>query len=299
MEDFNNLIESKQAELFFSKKDKEILALYEDYQLAKEKLRRVNSALLVAKEKAEGSELLKYVFLANMSREMWRPLNSMISLVDLLKEHEINDEDQQKYIGKIKKDAVNMLNIINGFIDIAKVESGQMEVLISTFNINEQIEYIYTFLKPVVEGKGMHLSFNNSLSSEAAILKTDQGKIFEIMVNLTKYAIKYCEKGTIEFGYNYNETLNPAELEFFVKDTGFDIPQNIRDAIYQYCDEDNIVDKRDILEAGLGFALSKGYVEALGSIIRVKSEEGKGSTYYFTIPYVSGSEAKVKNYYSS
>lgn len=285
MEDLSKFNESKQAEFLFSKKDKEIDALYEDYQQAKEKLRQVNSKLLVAKGKAEGTELLKYAFLANMSHEIWTQLNSMISLVDLLKEQKLKIEDQQKYISINKTSAELMLKIINGLIDITKVESGQMEVLISAFNINEQIEYIYTFLKPVVEGKGMHLSFNNSLSSEASIVKTDREKLYKILVNLIKYAIKYSEKGTIEFGYKCNRTDNPAELEFFVKDTGFDIPQIIREAIFQYCEEDDIVDKRDILEAGLGLALSKAYVEVLGSTIRVKSEEGKGSTFYFTIPY--------------
>lgn len=285
MEDLSNFNDSKQAEFLFSKKDKEIDALYEDYQQAKEKLRQVNSKLLVAKGKAEGTELLKYAFLANMSHEIWTQLNSMISLVDLLKEQKLKIEDHQKYISINKTSAELMLKIINGLIDITKVESGQMEVLISTFNINEQIEYIYTFLKPVVEGKGMHLSFNNSLSSEASIVKTDREKLYKILVNLIKYAIKYSEKGTIEFGYKCNRTDNPAELEFFIKDPGFDIPQNIREAIFQYCEEDDIVDKRDILEAGLGLALSKAYVEVLGSTIRVKSEEGKGSTFYFTIPY--------------
>jgi signal transduction histidine kinase len=280
-----------------TERNEEIVLLNEKNKQLVEKLRLINVALTEAKEKVEEKDILKYAFLVNMSHQIWTPLNSIIGFADLLRENERNDDDSTKYIGIIKNSAVCMLNIINDLIDVAKVETGQMEVLSSTFNINEQIEFIYSFFKPQVEEKGMKLSFYNSLPSNEAFIKTDHGKIHEIMVKLIYYAIKYSEKGTVDFGYKFNGDVKPAELEFYVKISGSDIPKNIREAVFHCCEKDDIVDKSDVLAAGLGFALSKAYVEMLGSNIQVKSEEDKGLTFYFTLP--CNNEPENKNIISS
>jgi len=295
LKEIPDVIERKQVNFLITKKNDGLISLYEENQQLIEKLRLINIALNDAKEKVEEKNLLKFAFLVNMSHQIWTPLNSIIGFADLLREQELNVEEEQKYISIIKSSAVCMLNIINDLIDISKVETDQMEVLSSTFNINEQIEFIYSFLKPQVEERGMKLSFNNSLPSNEALIKTDRGKIYEIMVKLINYAIKYSEKGTIDFGYKINSDVSPKELEFYVKDTCSEIPEDVRNAIFYCCEKDDIVDKRDILAAGLGFALSKAYVEMLGSKIQVKSEEGIGSTFYFTIPYNELIVEKDKN----
>jgi CheY-like chemotaxis protein len=174
-----------------------------------------------------------------------------------------------------------MLHIINDLIDISKVESGMMEVNISESNINEQIEYIYTFFKPEVERKGMQLSYEISLPSKESIIKTDREKIFAILTNLVKNSIKYSDTGTIELGYH----LKDKYLEFYVKDTGIGIPHDKKEAIFDRFVQADVYDKRAFQGAGLGLAISKAYVKMLGGNIWVESIEGKGSTFYFTIPY--------------
>ena len=136
-----------------------------------------------------------------MSHEIRTPMNGILGFAELLKEPNLTGEEQQEYISIIEKSGARMLNIINDIVDISKIESGQMEVSISESNINEQIEYIYTFFKPEVERKGMQLSFKNALPSKEAIIKTDREKIYAILTNLVKNAIKYSDKGSIEFGY--------------------------------------------------------------------------------------------------
>ena len=109
--------------------------------------------LINAKEKAEKSDALKSAFLANMSHEIRTPMNGILGFADLLKEPDLNNEKQQDYIRIIENSGMRMLNIINDIIDISKIEAGLMEVNIVDSNINEQIEYIYTFFKPEVKLK--------------------------------------------------------------------------------------------------------------------------------------------------
>jgi len=187
-----------------------------------------------------------------------------------------------------------MLNIINDIVDISKIESGQMKVFISTTNINEKIEYTHTFFKPLTEKKGIEFSFKNGLSTNEAIIKTDPEKIYVILTNLVKNAIKYTDEGSIEFGYvstssttgQVGTVSEPVELlQFYVKDTDIGIPQNRQQAIFDRFIQADITDKMARQGAGLGLSISKAYVEMLGGQIWVESEEGKGSTFYFTLPY--------------
>ena len=237
--------------------------------------------LIAAKKKAEESDHLKSAFLANMSHEIRTPMNGILGFADLLKEPELTGEKQQEYIGIIEKSGLRMLNIINDLIDISKVESGQMKISISETNVNEQIEYIYTFFKPEVERKGLQIFFQNGLRAEEAIIRNDREKLYAILTNLVKNAIKYSDTGTIEFGY----TLKDKYLVFFIKDTGIGIPDDKKEVIFDRFIQADIFDKRAFQGAGLGLAISKAYVEMLGGKIWVESEEGKGSTFYFTIPY--------------
>src|SRR5665648_23634 len=266
----------------------------------KEKEKRA-AELVIAKDHAEQSDRLKSAFLANMSHEIRTPMNGILGFAELLKEPNLTGEEQQEYINIIEESGVRMLNIINDIVDISKIESGLMEVSIKESNINEQIEYIYTFFRPEVEGKGMQLSYRNGLVSSESIIKTDREKVFAILTNLVKNAIKYTDKGSIEFGYvstgSTNDSLGavsePVELQFYMKDTGIGIPKDRQKAIFERFIQADIGDKRAFQGAGLGLYISKAYVEMLGGRIWVESEEGKGSTFYFTIPVNTEPEERI------
>jgi PAS domain S-box-containing protein len=252
--------------------------------------KRSEIELIVAREKAEESDRLKSAFLANMSHEIRTPMNGILGFSGLLKEPGLTGKTQQEYIRIIEKGGKRMLNIINDIVSISKIESGQMEVNMQESDINKQIEYIYTFFKPEIEAKGMQFSFKNSLPSKEALLKTDREKVFAILTNLVKNAIKYSEKGSMEVGYNKKANF----LEFYVKDTGIGIPKDRQEAIFERFIQADIVDKMARQGAGLGLSISRAYVEMLGGKIWVESEEGIGSTFYFTLPYTS-EKIKEKN----
>ncbi len=263
------------------KTDRLLLEKNEEYQQINEELSQTNIELIKAKEHAEESDHLKSAFLANMSHEIRTPMNGILGFADLLEDQGFTVEERHEYIKIIKKSGVRMLNIINDLIDISKVESGQMEISNSETNVNEQIEYIYTFFKLEAERKGLQIFFQNGLPVKEAVIETDREKIYAILTNLVKNAIKYSDKGTIEFGYN----LKNKYLEFFIKDTGIGIPHDKKEVIFDRFIQADIADTRAFQGAGLGLAISKAYVEMLGGEIWVESESGKGSTFYFTIPY--------------
>jgi len=260
--------------------------------------------LLLAIDHAEQSDRLKSAFLANMSHEIRTPMNGILGFAELLKEPGLNGKQQQHYISVIEKSGARMLNIINDIVDISKIEAGLMTIHMQKSNINEQIEYIATFFRPEVEKKGIQFSFKTGLPERDAIIKTDREKVFAILTNLVKNAIKYTDKGSIEIGYNLVETYedNPVEthgrassvgelaeplLEFYVRDTGIGIPKDRQKAIFERFIQVDAIDKMARQGAGLGLAIAKSFVEMLGGHMRIESEVKIGSTFYFTIPYTT------------
>ncbi len=252
--------------------------------------------LIDAKEKAEESDRLKSAFLANMSHEIRTPMNGILGFADLLKLPDLTGAEQQEYIRIIKLSGERMLNIINDIIDISKIESGQVNIASSPTDINEQLGYILSFFKPEAESKGLKLSWLNTDLLVHSNILTDGEKTYAILANLVKNAIKYSDNGSIEFGYTIQPasaeagkyrggSAGPAMLEFFVKDSGIGIPKDRQQAIFDRFIQSDISDRRAFQGAGLGLSISKAYVELLGGEIRVQSEEGLGSTFYFTIPF--------------
>jgi signal transduction histidine kinase len=234
-------------------------------------------------EKVKLADKLKSAFLANMSHEIRTPMNGILGFAGLLKRPNLTGELQKEYISIIEKSGIRMLNILNDIIDISKIESGLMTVNILETNINEQIGYIGAFFLPEAEEKGINFSFKCSLPAGESIILTDREKICAILTNLVKNAIKYTNEGSVELGYAKKD----GGLEFYVKDTGIGIPKDKIDMIFNRFVQVDVVDKMVRQGAGLGLSISKAYIEILGGSIRVDSEEGKGSTFYFTIPYTT------------
>lgn len=240
----------------------------------------VEQQLIKAKEKAEENDRLKLSFLANMSHEIRTPMNGILGFTELLKEPNLDSVVQQEYIKIIEKSGIRMLNIINDIISISKIESGQVEVTLTETNINEQIEYLHTFFKPEATHKGIRLLITNLLPSNENTIKTDCEKVYAILTNLVKNALKFTNSGSIEFGCKKNG----ANLEFIVKDTGLGISNSQKKIIFERFRQANDTISRSHEGSGLGLAISKAYVEKLGGKIWVESQERKGSSFYFTIP---------------
>ena len=246
-------------------------------------IKKFEVELIKAKEHAEESDRLKTAFLANMSHEIRTPMNGILGFTNLLQEMDLNSDEQQQYLRIIEKSGHRMLNTINEIIDIAKIESGQMEVNISSVNINEILGDCYSFFLPEAAEKNIQLWQSNFLQNEESFIFTDKVKLHGIFTNLIKNAIKYTRVGLVELGYVLNSS--KTELQFFVKDTGIGIPTDRQAAIFERFIQADIQDTMALQGSGLGLTISRAYIEMLGGKIWVESKENNGSTFYFTLPF--------------
>lgn len=243
--------------------------------------KKTEQDLIAALKNAKESDRLKSAFLANMSHEIRTPMSGIIGFVDLLTTPKLTGKEQQEYIDVINRSSHRMLSTVNDLIDISMIESGQERVVIQKIDINVQIKNLYAFFKPEVENKGVQLIYKNALPNKKAIINTDTGKFNSILTNLIKNAIKFTKEGSVEFGYVKKDNF----LEFYVKDTGIGIPKDRLQAIFDRFVQADIGLSRSFEGVGLGLSITKAYLEMIGGKIWVKSEVGKGSQFYFTIPY--------------
>lgn len=267
---------------------KEGLVCWDGVEIDITEQKKMELELLEAKDKAEESDRLKSAFLANMSHEIRTPMNGILGFANLLKEPDLTGKEQQNYISIIEKSGARMLNIINDIVDISKIESGLLEVNLIDLSINELNQEVYAFLLPEVEDKGLNFSFKNSLPEAKSVISTDREKVYAILSNLIKNAIKFTKFGAIEFGYLLEENM----LKFYVRDSGLGIPKSELQSIFKRFTQATNEDKQVYEGAGLGLSIAKAYIEILGGEIWVESELGKGSTFYFTIPYRTKNQTK-------
>ncbi len=236
--------------------------------------------LTQAKKKAEESERLKTAFLANMSHEIRTPMNGILGFMQLLKEPDLTSNQQMEFLDTIEKSGERMLNTLNDIIDISRIHSGVSILNLRESDINEQLEFIYKFFKPEIEGKGLKFLLRRQLAKGEAVVTTDSEKVYAVLTNLVKNAIKFTNRGSIEFGC----LKDAAFVEFFVRDTGAGIPKEQTELIFERFRQGSESLSRNYEGVGLGLAISKSYVEMLEGSIWVESEVNKGSTFHFTIP---------------
>ena len=259
----------------------EYLAQNEELVDSLERIQKINIELIKAKEKAEESDRLKTAFLANMSHEIRTPMNGIIGFTDLLKEPKLSGEEQRAYIEVIQQSGYRMLNIINDLIDIARIEAGQVEVKIEDTCINHLLNDVYTFFKPETEMKKLSFSCKKELPDSDSYMKTDSTKLNQILSNLIKNAIKFTRSGSINFGY----VIRNKNIEFYVKDTGIGIAYDFKEKIFERFRRGDISDTTEFEGVGLGLSITRAFVKMLGGKIWLESDQNKGSTFFFSLPF--------------
>lgn len=267
------------------------LAVKEKTDKENEHIKRLNVELEIAKQKAEESDRLKMAFLANMSHEIRTPMNGILGFADILKNNILPGEQQKEYIEIIEKSGNRLLDIINDIVDISRIEANIISPNFTRVKINQQLDNLYLFFKQEAEEKQLSFSVQKGLPDEYAFTDTDSGKLFAILTNLIKNALKYTPQGTVEFGYTLTGNSAQPELEFYIRDSGIGIPQQEIDSVFDRFTRSKEVEKNALEGTGLGLAISKAYVELLQGKIWVESTKGSGSVFYFTIPYLTSTGA--------
>lgn len=238
--------------------------------------------LIKAKEKAEESNKLKSAFLANMSHEIRTPMNGILGFLQLLNEQDLSESNKSKYIEILSHSGKRLLDTINDIIEISKIEAGQIELRNDNVNISEILNSQYNFFKVQAEGKNLELILSDNLDETNNTIVSDKTKIEGILTNLIKNAIKFTQNGFIEIGSYLKDNF----ITIYVKDSGIGIPEDKIDIIFErFVQADLLSYNRSFEGSGLGLSIIKAYTNILKGNIKVESEVGKGSTFYFSVPY--------------
>jgi PAS domain S-box-containing protein len=290
---FENIEKGKRAEELVIANEELLFQIVEKQKVAEE--------LIAAKYKAEESNRLKTAFLNNISHEIRTPFNVMLGFLKLILEEELATDERVLFGQMINQSASRLMNTIDNIIEISKLQSGSLEIFATEFNIKLLTIEIFNSFKSDCEVKYLEIEVTHDLVNSRVHIIADRQKLSTILSNLIENAIKYTKRGSIQFGYAFKfkpasksckteDSITPKEIEFYVRDTGIGIPKSKQTKIFERFMQADVSTTREFEGTGLGLAITKAYVEGLGGRLWVESEEGKGSTFYFTLPIVCEKE---------
>jgi len=273
--------ELKEKELRMREQNEEFYSLNEELRESNNKIQEINKELLIAKERAEESNRLKSAFLANMSHEIRTPMNGIIGFAEMLGSENLNDDKRKYYTQIIVNSSERILALVNDILDLSKIETGQLELHLSSVNLNQTLKDIYTFFLHSAQEKGLDMYIHHGLNDQECTLQLDEGKLKQILTNLISNAIKFTNTGQISFGYEMKQQV----IKFWVEDTGIGIPLQMQNAVFERFRQGENFMTTKYKGSGLGLSICKGLVEFMGGAISLSSKEAHGSTFSFTVPH--------------
>lgn len=240
--------------------------------------KKMEEELIFAKDQAEESNRLKSAFLANMSHEIRTPLNAIVGFSNILASID-EEEEKQEYLNIIESNNTLLLQLISDILDLSKIEAGTLEFSYSDCELNGMMIELENIMLPKVQSEKVKLSF--ALPQSDCYVCTERNRLMQVLINLITNAIKFTEEGSITFGYEHKG----GEIYFYVTDTGCGIAKDKKESIFN-----RFVKLNSFAQGtGLGLSICQTIVQHMKGKIGVESEEGKGSTFWFTLPYQPGS----------
>lgn len=261
------------------------IALFTDIS----KRRQTEEALESAKQSAEASSRSKSEFLANMSHEIRTPLNAILGMTELALATDLTRE-QRDYLKTVKTSADTLLDLLNDVLDISKIEAGKMEIEEVDFNLAEVVRETLKALAVRAHEKGLELAVHMPMDIPHG-LRGDPTRIRQVLFNLVGNAIKFTEQGEVIVDVEQQwQTDEEIGLQFAVTDTGIGIPKDRLKKIFESFTQVDASMARRFGGSGLGLTITAELVRLMDGKLWVKSNLGKGSTFYFTLTFQLGNK---------
>ena len=240
-------------------------------------------SMRIAKESAEQADHVKSMFLANMSHEIRTPMNAVIGMAQLALKTGL-DSKQRDYVLKIYQSGKSLLGIINDILDFSKLEAGKLELEDKTFDLDEILSKVSTFVGPAIAEKPIELLYR--IGKEVPqVVSGDPLRLTQVLTNLVGNAVKFTEKGSVTLTADLlQETEDRALIEFRVQDTGIGMTEEQKKQVFDSFSQADISITRRFGGTGLGLAICKRIIGLMSGEIIVDSQPGVGSTFRFSIP---------------
>lgn len=242
--------------------------------------KRSEIELIEAKEKAEQSDKMKSIFLANISHEVKTPMNAILGFTELLEKPILELHERLKYTEIISKAGNQLLGIIDDLIDLAKIETGQLKIVYSRFDIVQLLRNLHEMMLIRFANKGLGFHLNIQKEQSTFSIESDPLRVKQILINLLDNAFKYTNSGEVSFGYNAIDDY----IQFYVKDTGIGVSPSDSSRIFERFVKLEDGHSGHFSGKGLGLSISKSLAEMLGGQIHLESAVHQGSVFYLTLP---------------
>lgn len=242
--------------------------------------------LKASKDEALKASKVKSQFLANMSHEIRTPLGIILGFTDLLKDASLSWSERENFIDRIRKSGRHLLELLSEILDLTKIEAGQLDVECENLSIQGLLGSVISLLEPVAQKKGLNLKLEK-VENLPKTLVTDPTKIRQILINLVSNAIKFTRTGTVTLKVDMNPIVDPAEVQFLVKDTGPGIPESYMKRLFEEFSQADSSMTRTHGGSGLGLALSRKLAHILGGDLRLLETSSKGTTFMVRVPMMA------------